>query len=115
MTKERLTSAETQQLDITVEDAVRLREIPVTTDEENPVRQKFEIVTSKRDPATHRTIKKATVVVLHIRPVKRPVITTNGCPLWFNRLRRDLEKDIFNNSTSLAINEPIDPPTTRLI
>ena len=38
-TKELLTSAETQQLDITARDAVRLwREVPATTEEANPLR-----------------------------------------------------------------------------
>ena len=71
MEKERLTSAETQQLDITAKDVVRLQsEKPVTTEKENPLRQKFQIATGKRHPATQRTIEKATVGVLYIRPVK---------------------------------------------
>ena len=41
--KEWLTAAEREQLDITAKDAVHLqREIPAATDEENPLRQKFE-------------------------------------------------------------------------
>ena len=35
---------------------------------------------------------------LYISPVKKPVFTTNGCPPWFNRLPRDLERE---NSTYL--------------
>ena len=94
MAKEWLTSAETQQLDITARDAVPLpRGIQAATEEENALRQKFEDATSKRDPATERTIKKATVGVLYTRPVKRLIFTANGCPPWFERLRRDLQKD----------------------
>ena len=74
------------------------REIPIASEEENPFRQKFEVATSKVGPATQRTIEKATVGVLYTRPVKRPIFTANGCPPWFERLRRDLEK---NNSTYL--------------
>ena len=83
------------------------REIPATTDEEKPPRQKFESATSKGDPATQRTIKKATVGVLYTRPVERPIFTANGCPPWFERLRRDLQRD---NSTHL---QPLQP-TSRL-
>ena len=51
MTRESLTSAEKQQLDITAKDAVRLqREVPATTEEADPFRQKFEVATSKKTP-----------------------------------------------------------------
>ena len=87
MTREWLTSAENQQLDITAKDAVRLqREVPATT-EKADLRQKFEVATSK-----------ATVGVIYTRPVEKPVFTTVGCPPWLNRLRKDLERD---NSTYL--------------
>ena len=36
--------------------------------------------------------------VLYTRPVKRPIFIANGCPPWFERLRRNLQKD---NSTYL--------------
>ena len=91
--RELLTSAEVQQLDITARDAVRLqREVPATTLHEDPLRQKFEVATGRKDPATQKKIEKATVGVLYNRPVKKPVFSTDGCPPWFNRLRADLER-----------------------
>ena len=74
------------------------REIPAATEEENPLRQKFEDATSKGDPATQRTIEKVTVGVLYTCPVIRPIFTVNVCPPWFERLQRDSQKD---NSTYL--------------
>ena len=95
--KEWLTTTEMQQLDITARDAVRLQqELPATIVEGSPSRQKFESATSKGDQATQRTIEKATIGVLYTRPVKRPIFTANGCPPWFERLRRDLQR---NNSS----------------
>ena len=92
--KEWLTTTEMQQLDITARDAVRLqREVPATTVERSPSRQKFESVTSKGDQATQRTKEKATIGVLYTSPVKRPIFTANGCPPWFERLRRILQRD----------------------
>ena len=109
VTRELLTSTETQQLDITARDAVRLRrEVPATTEEADHLRQKYEIVTGKGDPATKRRIEKTTVVVLYTRPVKKPVFSTDGSPAWFNRLRGNLERA---NSTYL---QPLQM-TTRLI
>ena len=85
-----------QQLDITANDAVRLqREVPATTEEANPLRQKFEIATSMGDPATQRTIEKATVGVLYTRPVKKPVFTTDGYPPWFDRLWRESDSSTY--------------------
>ena len=83
-----------QQFDITAQDAVRLQhKVPATTVEGSPSRQKFESATSKGDQATQRIIEKATIGVLYTRPVKRPIFTANGCPPWFERLRRDLQRD----------------------
>ena len=94
MTRELLTATEIRQLDITARDAVRLqREIPNTPNEENPSRQKFENATSKGDHGTQRTIEKANIGVLYTRPVKQPVFTNDGTPPWFERLRRDLQRD----------------------
>ena len=82
VTRELLTSAEIQHLDIAARDAVRLqREISTTTLQEDSLRQKFEIATGRGDPATQKRIKKATVGVLYNRPVKKPVFSTDGCPL----------------------------------
>ena len=97
VTKELLTATEIKQLDITARDAVRLqREVPNASNEENPLRQKFESATSKRNYATQRImkkIKKANIGVLYTRPVKQPVFTNDGTPPWFDRLRRDLQRD----------------------
>ena len=104
VTKEWLTASEMQQLDITARDAVRLqREIPTATHKKNPLRQKFESATSKGDQATQRTIEKATIGVLYTRHVKRSIFTANGCPPWFERLRRELQQD---DSTYL---QPLQP------
>ena len=93
-----------QQLDITANDAVRLqRKVPATAQEADPLEQKFEETTSKGDPATQRTIEKATIWVLYIRPMKKPVFTLDRYPPWFERLKRDLEKD---NSTQLKPRQP---------
>ena len=92
--KEWLTTTEMQQLDITARDAVRLqREVPATTAEGSPSRLRFESATGKGDQATQRTIEKATIGVLYTRPVKRSIFTANGCPPWFERLRRDIQRD----------------------
>ena len=94
MTSELLTATEIRQLNITARDAVRLqREIPNTPNEENPSRQKFENATSKGVHGTQRTIEKANIEVLYTRPVKQPVFTKDGTPSWFERLRRDLQRD----------------------
>ena len=92
--RELFTLAEIQQLDITARDAVRLqREVPATKLQEDPLRQKFEVATTRRgDPATQKRIEKATVGVLYNRPVKKPVFSTDGCPPWFNRLQTELER-----------------------
>ena len=109
VTRELLTATEIKQLDITARDAVRLqREIPNTPNEENPPRQKFESATSKEDHGTQRTIEKATFGVLYTRPVKQPVFTNDGTPPWFERLRRDLQRD---NSSYL---QPIQNMSERL-
>ena len=109
--KEWLTTTEVQQLDITARDAVRLqREVPATTAERSPSRQKFENATSKGDQATQRTIEKATIGVLYTRPVKRPLFTGNGCPPWFERLRRDLQRD---NSSYFQSLQPANKPTRQ--
>ena len=108
VTKEWLTTTEMRQLDITARDAVRLqREIPATTAEGSPSRQKFECATSKGDQATQRTIEKATIGVLYTRSVNRPIFTANGCPPWFERLQRDLQRDNFILHTSSLCNQPI--------
>ena len=92
--KEWLITTEMQQLDITGRSAVRFqREVPATTVEGSPSRQKFESAISEGDQATQRTIEKATIEVLYTRPVKRPIFTAKGCPPWFERLRSDLQKD----------------------
>ena len=79
---------------MTARDAVRLqREVPATTAEGSPSSQRFESATGKGDQATQRTIEKATIGVLYTRSVKRPIFTANGCPPWFERLRRDLQRD----------------------
>ena len=92
VTRELLTSAEIQQLDITAKDAVRLqREMSTTMPQEDSLRQKFEVATGRGDPATQKRIENATVGVLYNRPVKKPVFSTDGCPPWFNRLRAELE------------------------
>ena len=110
MAREWFTSAQTQQLDITAKDAIRLqREVPVTTEEGNPLRQKFEIATSKGDHATQRTIERATVGVLYTRPVKKPVFTVVQSPT------KGLREGQLYISTVLAINEPIASPATRPI
>ena len=54
--REWLTSAETQQLDITANETVRLqREVPVTAEEAGPLRQK---TTSKRAPQRSERLRK---------------------------------------------------------
>ena len=40
-----------------------------------------------------KKIKKANIGVLYTRPVKQPVFTNDGTPPWFERLRRDLQRD----------------------
>ena len=77
--------------------------MPSRAEEADPLREKFEKTTSKGDPATQRTIEKATIGVLYIRPVTKPVFTAERYPPWFERQRRDLEK---NNSTYL---QPLQP------
>ena len=69
------------------------REVPKTSDEENPPRQKFERATGNGDFATQRTIEKSNIGVLYTRPVKQPIFTNDGTPPWFERLRRDLQRD----------------------
>ena len=109
VTRELLTATEIKQLDITARDAVRLqREIPNTPNKQNPRRQKFESATSKEDHGTQRTIEKSNIGVLYIRPVKQPVFTNDGTPPWFERLRRDLQRD---NSSYL---QPIQTMSERL-
>ena len=99
LTREWLTSAGMQQLDITAIDAERLqREMPATAELADPLRQKVEKTTSKGDPVTHRTIENATIGILYTRPVENPAFTPDGYPPWIERLRRDLERD---NSTYL--------------
>ena len=72
MTREWLTSAEKQQLDITAKNEGRLqREVPTRTEEADPLRQKFEVATSEGDPVTLKTIEKATVGVIYTRTVKK--------------------------------------------
>ena len=94
VTRELLTATEIKQLYITGRDAVRLqREVPKTSNEENASRQKFGSATSKEDYATQRTIEKANIGVLYTRPVKQPIFTNDGTPPWFERLRRDLQRD----------------------
>ena len=83
------------------------REVPATNEEADALRQKFEVATSKGDPAIQKTIEKATVWVIYTRPVKKPVFKTDGCPPWFNRLRRDSERD------NCAYLQPLQP-TNRL-
>ena len=79
--------------DAAIRQAVRLqREVPATTVEGSLSWEKVESATSKGDQATQRTIEKATIGVLYTRPVKRPIFTANGCPPWFERLRRDLQR-----------------------
>ena len=110
-TRELLTATEVNQLDITARDAVRLqREVPKTADEENPPRPKFESATSKGDYATQRTIEKANIRVLYTRPVKQPIFTNDGTPPWFERLRRDLQRD---DSTYLQPLQTISEQLTR--
>ena len=104
MTQEWLTFAEKQQLDETAKDALRLqREIPATTEQADPLRQKFIVATSKGNPATLKTIEKATVMVIYTRSVKSKS-AVDGYRPWFNRLRKELEK---NKSTYL---QPLQPP-----
>ena len=99
-----------KQLDITARDAVRLqREVPNASDEEIPLRQKFESATSKGDQTTQRTIKRANIGVLYTRPVKQPIFTTDGTPPWFERLRRDLQRD------NLSYLQPSQPTNERII
>ena len=70
VTREFLTSAEIQQLDITAKDAVRLqREMSTTMSQEDPLRQKFEVATGRGDTDAQKRIEKATVGVLYNRPV----------------------------------------------
>ena len=86
MTRKWLSSAETQQQDMTAKDAVRLQhEVPATTEEPDHLRQKFEVATSKGDSATQKTTEKATVGEIYTRLVKKPVFTADGCPPSFNR------------------------------
>ena len=111
VTRGLLTATEIKQLDITAKDAVRLqREIPNTPNEENPSRQKFENATSKGEHGTQRTIEKANIEVLYTRPVKQPVFTNDGTPPWFERLRRDLQRD---NSSYLQPIQNISERFTR--
>ena len=106
--KELLAAAEMKQLDITARDAVRLqREVPNASDEENLPRQKFESATSKGDQTTQRTIERANIGVLYARPGKQPIFTTDETPPWFERLRRDLQRD---NSSYL---QPLQPTNER--
>ena len=86
------------------------REIPKTPNGENPSRQKFENATSKGDHGTQRTIEKANIGVLYTRPVKQPVFTKDGTPPWFERLRRDLQRD---NSSYLQPIQNISERFTR--
>ena len=59
------------------------------------------------DNSTHH--REGLIGVLYTRPVKQPIYTTNVTPPWFERLRRDLQRD---NSSYL---QPLQPPNERLV
>ena len=105
-----VTATEMKQLDITAKDAVRLqREVPYKPKEEDPPRQKFASAKSKGDQTTQRTMEKANIGVVYTRPVKPPIFANDGgVPPWFERLRRDLQR---NNSSYL---QPLQPANERL-
>ena len=91
LSRELLSASESQQLDITAGDAVRLqRDVPATAEKTDPNLLKFKTLTNRGDPEAVRTLEKATIGAHYLRPFKREVFQPDRFPPWFEKLRFDL-------------------------
>ena len=105
---ELLSQTEAREYDIAARDAVCLQK-EVKSGNPNSVldEQKFETATSRGEPETVKSLEKASIGVHYLRPVKKPTLSLDRIPPWFERVKEDLQRD----RSSLA--RPL-PPRMKL-